>query len=764
MKAVILCEDKDLKSTPLTENKPAALLKIAGVTVIDNIIRQLKRAKINDITLALGHYAHKIISAVDYKYNDVAIHYTKNCISGTANAILNSFKNDDMIVIEANSIFDFDLKRIYNSHMLNKALCTVVSKKINDLSSGTSFCIDCANKVTAVINDPSADNSCANNAFTGVCVLSKEILEQYDFSDNSDFINDILSVAVSENKSIMLYEETGYWQKLNSAENYLKCQQDTLNGISGIDVNTKIKKNKIYSDTDSNFNGVSIVPPVYIGSNVTIKPGAIIRPYTVIDDNSVISEKTDISFSYIGENCEIKKNAVITSSVVCNDVTIGHNAKCSKNTVIGNNVRIGNNAKIKENVRIFSDNAIGDSQVVSKDVKKHLTTPLLIDEEGEISFRNTNHLPINIARTGMAIGTAKDKSQTVLVGYSDSPSSKSLSLAFISGLLSTGVNVYDISECTHQQVMYAGNLTNSSVCCYIQTDYYTKIIISQAGGIPLSSDIQSRIENNYNDKSFRNTHINDIGELRHLSGTAGLYKEHLESLLPDRLVSINADIRCNNICQAKLADSIFQSRNDIDGEHIVFHISSDGCSCSAYTDKTGYVCHERLMLLAIGICAENGIPVSLPYYFPYEADSFAEKIGAKLYRYNNFNANNIQNNTAKRQDNLFVRDSIMLCCMICNYLSCNGISLSEALNDIPDFSSVQRYITVYNSSGNALNRIFNDNSKGMIEYSNTNSRAKIKQLKAANGIMVFAESYKAEFASAICDEIQEKIKKFENQQ
>ena len=766
MNVVILCGGREKHLIPMTSNTPLGLMRITGKPLIEYILDQLKSAGINEATFAIGRLGNMYISEYINNYNGIEINFTKTCLNGTAGALKNAYKNDDMLVIEANSLFNFDLKKFFEFHSSVKSGCTIVTKEIEDYTDSCCLSVNDNGKVISMSENPSVDNLNTINAFTGIYIISKNIFEDYLFDEEQDFISDILPQIISHG-GVIAYKENGYWQKILSPDDFLKCQIDMLNCKTGIPIDAKIINNSIYSDTESNFNSVSVLPPVYIGKNVTIQSGAVIGPNAVIDDNALVNSKAQIANSYIGQNAIIKSMSWIESAMICNNAVISSSAYCGENSVIGEKAHIGENAKISEGIKIWPEKKVEKNSVVRTHVKTGLKKLLSIDDECECDFSSENNVPTSFTELGMSVGTALNKGDIVIVGHSDTQSSETLSDCMISGLLSTGIKVYDMGVCTNQQIMFATCQNSCKIGCYTSADYSVKIKLMDSCGLPITHNLELAIEKAFNNKAFRTLQCHDYGIRYNFSGSSELYTDYLNCLLPRKLSGINADIRCSSIQTAKISDKIIYPKNDINGEHIVFHVSADGSSCSAYTDKTNYVFHEALLLLAIKICCKKNIAVSVPYSFPVEAEIISEQEGGKLYRYYNCSdddSDNIARDTAKNPDNLFVRDGLMLACVICDYLSEKKITLYEAIKELPSFATVQRYVSISDSPTKILKK-FAVNKVGYNEgivYEKENSRAIIRPLKNRKGLMIFAESSKSEQASAICDEIQEKLKKYEN--
>lgn len=768
MQAVILCGGRGERLMPLTECRPAALLRITGKPIIEYAFEQLKKAGFKEITLALGYLGSMIFAEFDSgKYDKMKIHFSANSQNGTASAIKNAFSGDDILIAEANCLFDFDIKKLLSFHRINNADCTIVTKSCKDYTEHTCVSADDKGLVKSVTKNPSHDNLNAFHAVTGVYIISRNVFSDYSFTDGLDFVKDLLPQLISDYKKVLSFSDQGYWQKVTDSQGFLACQHDMLSGKTGINIGSKYKENNIYSESESNFNGISVVGPVYIGKNVSIEKGSTINPYSVIDDNSIISKRTTIDGAYIGQNAVIEQCCEISSSVVCNNALIKQSSQCGENSVIGEKATVGESSRIADNAKIRAEKYISPNTTVTKDIKTGICRSISIDDNCECTVGNGSTSPADFARLGMAIGSSLNKNDIVVVGYSDDYTAKILSDSLISGILSTGLKVFRMGKCSCQQIMFILTRLSGKIGCFVTADYTERVKLMNKGCLPLKHDVEKAIENAYNNNSFRSLCIGEYGKSYDISDAKILYEIFLEKLLPAKFNYINAEIRCTSKETAQTADSIINPKNDINGEHVVFHISADGSSCSVYSDKTGYVFHERLIMLALSICFEKQIPVSLPFSFPIKADEIAEKYGGKIYRYYNCSDDDSDvkaRKVAVRTDNMFVRDGLMLICIICAYLSEKKIGFSEAIKEIPAVATVQRFVSIKEDPLVLLDT-FAVSQAGLNEgivYMKENARALIRPQKNAKGLMIFAESFKSEQASSICDDIQDMLKKHED--
>lgn len=770
MQAVILCGGRGERLMPMTACTPAALLRILGKSVVAYTLDQLKKAGFKEATLALGYLGGQVIEEFEScEYKGMKLYFTSAEETGTAPAVAYAARNgEDILVCEANCVFDFDLNGIMDYHKAKKSEATFVTRQEPQTNKHICFAIDKNNAITSSAKYPSAENTSAVHAFTGVYVLSSSVFENYDFNSFADVIEDIVPRMISDGCKIYTYGTVDFWHRITDAQGFLDCQKSILEGKTGLSFSAKQNDGGIYTDTLSNFSGVSIIPPVYIGRNVVIESGSVIEPGSVIDDGAYIEKRTRICGAYIGRGAYISSRCELMSCVICPGARLMRSACCGEISVVGERSCIGEGARILDGVKIWAGKDVAHGSVVGENVRIGMGKPAFIDDDCSYGFDSCITLPSDTARFGMAVGTAMDIGDVAVAGWSGGPSAEALCSSFIAGLLSSGITVFDLGECTAQQVMFAVNRLTAKLGCFAAADYSEKIKLMERGGIPLKRKTEHKIEEAFNRYDFRQLSYHSYGRRLDMRGVPVLYEMFLRDMLPAKFRGVNAEIRTSDAKTARISEELFHSRNDIDGERIIFHLSPDGCSCSAYNDKTGYVFHERLVLLAMKISYENKIPVSIPYSFPMGADSLAEEENGRLYRYYNCSDSDEDEEArkvAKRPDNFFVRDGLVLSVMILSYLSDKGITLSEAVNGIPRFYTTQRFVSV-NCNPSRLIKEFtlakSGGSEGVV-YQGDESRAVIRPLKSGSGIMIFAESFKSETACSLCDEIQQKIKAAEDQ-
>lgn len=240
MKAMILAAGLGTRLKPFTNDNPKALVPILDKPVIEHVILKLKDQGFNEIIINIHHFADQIIDFIKSKnYFDIRIEFSdeRDKLLDTGGAIKKAawfFDNESVLIHNADIISDVNLCEVYNEHIQNKALATLV---VNKRKTSRYLFFDNKNNLKGWINEKDGKTICSSEynalnhhklAFFGIHALSaKAISLMNNFPDKFSIIDFYLSLcdnfsidAYVANDSYMV--DVGKLTSLNEAEELLK--------------------------------------------------------------------------------------------------------------------------------------------------------------------------------------------------------------------------------------------------------------------------------------------------------------------------------------------------------------------------------------------------------------------------------------------------------------------------------------------------------------------------------------------------------------
>lgn len=767
MQAIIMAGGEGTRLRPMTCDIPKPLAPLCGKPVIMYILELLQTYSFKKATLTLMYKADKIMETFeDDKYEDISLDYSieENPL-GTAGCVKLASYDDEMLVISGDAMCDFNLAEAIKFHRQRNADATIIVKKVVDPREFGLVLNDKEGRVTGFVEKPSYESCTTDIANTGVYILSKSALDMIEPDKKMDFAGDIFPLMLKNSMKIYAYEEEGYWCDIGDFKSYLHCQQDMLDGKVTCRIDGHRQLDGIYTSASSlRYNGVKINPSVFIGKNVRIGSGTIIDSGTVLCDNVSIGSNCRI------RACVIQKDAFLGDRVSCDNAVICKNAKLlrestvEENAVIGENALIGENAIVRENVKIWRNKSIERNFNAVYDVKFGSGKALNLDDEGICGETNGSVSPRVAMTLGSAIATCSSNN-VVAVGHKGKTAGAAMTMAFCSGAMSSGASVWDFGECIQPEIDYCMAVTGINSGAYIESSEVTKLrVLSEYGLLPTRKQ-ERKIEAGINRSEYTRAPFLEFGKYKKADDIVALYRKHIERLCTDEFKGVYAQVKSSDKRAEDLLSDIVSDRNDYDGQKVVINLTNGGRLATLYSEETGYVFYEKLVMLCCLIYFKNGKDVSLPYHFPSVADKLAKSYGRKVLRYYSCSCDDSDKKARELSlSTVFVRDGIALSAMILSYISDNKITLKQALSEIPEFYTTAKYVSIHKSPSQVLKEICVQRS-GLTEgvaINDKKGRVLIRPVKAGKGVMMFVESFKSETATELCNDFEKIIRDNEN--
>ncbi|MDD3828045.1 MAG: sugar phosphate nucleotidyltransferase [Anaerolineae bacterium] len=130
MKAVILAGGRGQRLAPYTTILPKPLMPIGDVPIVEVVVRQLKHAGFDDITLAVGYLAELLMAYFgDGEKFGVQIHYSREQSPlGTAGPLaLVPGLDEPFLVMNGDLLTTLDYGQLWQAHAAQGAIATLVT-------------------------------------------------------------------------------------------------------------------------------------------------------------------------------------------------------------------------------------------------------------------------------------------------------------------------------------------------------------------------------------------------------------------------------------------------------------------------------------------------------------------------------------------------------------------------------------------------------------------------------------------------------------
>jgi len=236
MKALILAAGYGTRLRPFTENTPKPLFTVAGISLLDILIRNLQRAGCEAIMINTHHLHKKIDAHITGKQYEIPVttrHEPE--ILGTGGAIKNiaDFWDDHPFMVINSDIFtDIEFKKVYDFHLNHPHPATLVlhdDPEFNTVAVDGNGFIQAfdeqphCNTRSAAPGDESQRSGFENTGkltFTGIQVLNPEILSLIPDNAYYSIIDVYRTLRGKDRKISAFFSKKYFWKDLGSPARY----------------------------------------------------------------------------------------------------------------------------------------------------------------------------------------------------------------------------------------------------------------------------------------------------------------------------------------------------------------------------------------------------------------------------------------------------------------------------------------------------------------------------------------------------------------
>jgi glucose-1-phosphate thymidylyltransferase len=309
MKVIIPLAGKGTRLRPHTHVTPKPMMRVAGKPVMSYVLDELRDlGGIEEIIYITGHLKEKVEDFARKSLNIPSVFIEQKVQDGTAGAIAlaRDYIDQPVLIIFVDTIFDADLSVINRTD----ADGIIWTKEVEDYQRFGVVVTDSDGNMTKIVEKPKTPISRRANIGLYYIRNWKLLFEGIDHvlaapqNQGEYYLTDAFQYMIDNGAKIRVIDVEG-WYDAGKIETMLETNQ------------TMLEKGRARRPADS--DGTTIVDPVYIEDNVTLK-GSTVGPNVSIGSGSVI-ENSKVSHTIVGTNARISRST-ITNSLIGDDAVL----------------------------------------------------------------------------------------------------------------------------------------------------------------------------------------------------------------------------------------------------------------------------------------------------------------------------------------------------------------------------------------------------------------------------------------------------------
>ncbi|MCS6949746.1 MAG: mannose-1-phosphate guanyltransferase [bacterium] len=546
MKAVVMAGGEGTRLRPLTSRRPKPLVPVMNRPIMEHIIVLLKQHGVTDIIVTLYYLADEISgyfgTGADW---GVQIEYVvEESPLGTAGAVRQAahlLGDEPFLIVSGDALTDIRLDRLIRYHHSKGAIVTLALAHVPNPREFGVVITDEDGRIQRFLEKPDWSNVFSDTVNTGMYVIDPEVFQLMEPGRVYDWSQDIFPQLLREGKPLYGYimGEDEYWCDVGTIEQYREAHEQVLTGKVNLTLPAIEYAPGIWVEAGAQIHPeAEIHQPVYIGHQATIKRAARVGPFTVVGDNAIIEEGAVVEHSVLWDSVYVGINSYVASSVVGSHTTIKNEVRVMEGAVVGDRVTIGEGSTIRPHLKIWPDKFIEPGATVTMSLvwgKKWQGS--LFRNLGVAGIVNVEITPEFATKLAASYGVLLRKGAAVLLSRDSHKSSRAIKHAVMSGLLSVGVNVFDLRSMpvpiARHHIRASGAAGGMNVRIAPYNPRLTLIEFFDKEGIYVSKSMERKIESVFFREDFVRTDIEEVGEIEFASRAIEQYQsdffKHVDS-------------------------------------------------------------------------------------------------------------------------------------------------------------------------------------------------------------------------------------------
>jgi NDP-sugar pyrophosphorylase family protein len=242
MRAMILAAGLGTRLRPLTNDRPKALVEVAGRTLLEITLSRLRAAGIFQVIVNLHHFADKVIAYLDsHNYFGMKIEISREeILLDTGGGLKKAAyflqdQSEPFLLHNVDVMSNIDLGSMLQFHDRHQALATLA---VQDRKTSRYLLFDGSSQLcgrrAGLDGEPEMTRPTAHVdalAFAGIHVISPRLLDLISEDGAFPIVPCYLRMAKQGEKILGFRADQYYWRDLGRPENVKQAEQDLQSGV-----------------------------------------------------------------------------------------------------------------------------------------------------------------------------------------------------------------------------------------------------------------------------------------------------------------------------------------------------------------------------------------------------------------------------------------------------------------------------------------------------------------------------------------------------
>ena len=209
MKAFVLAAGLGTRLRPITDRTPKCLVRIGGVTLLDQWLDSLADAGVDEVLVNMHHLAPLVRTHVEQRTGSPTVHLVEEPqllgSAGTLRANRDFVAGEDMfLAVNVDNLTDFDLRLLIESHREGGAVATLTLFHAAQPSACGIVTVDNSGLVVDYVEKPAEPSGDLANA--GIYAFSPSLLDEITGPAPKDIGYDLLPMLVGRARTVLLQD------------------------------------------------------------------------------------------------------------------------------------------------------------------------------------------------------------------------------------------------------------------------------------------------------------------------------------------------------------------------------------------------------------------------------------------------------------------------------------------------------------------------------------------------------------------------------